>query len=167
MSCSPSSPPATYGLPGDRIALDPDEQVQHVVRLIFDKFDELGSVGAVLRYLVRHDIKLGMRVQSGPDAGRLEWHRPIRSTLNMILRHPIYAGCYVFGFSRGEPRRKKPGVPHSGRVRVEPLKWEVMIPDKVPAYITWDRLPGQSRSAWPPTAACPRRPARPDAAHRS
>src|SRR5262245_50821781 len=54
-------------LPGDRVALDPDEQVQHVVRLIFDKFDELGTVGALLRYLVRQDIKLGMRVQGGPD----------------------------------------------------------------------------------------------------
>ena len=37
---------------GNHLELDPDEQVQHVVRLIFDKFDELGSVGAVLRYLV-------------------------------------------------------------------------------------------------------------------
>jgi DNA invertase Pin-like site-specific DNA recombinase len=79
-------------LPGDQIALDPDEQVQLVVRLIFDKFDELGSVGAVLRYLVRHNIKLGMRVQSGPDTGRLEWHRAIRGTLHTIIRHPIYAG---------------------------------------------------------------------------
>jgi hypothetical protein len=86
-------------LPADRIALDPDEQVQLVVRLIFDKFDELGSVYAVLRYLVRHEIKLGMRVQSGPEAGRLEWHRPIHGTLNTIIRHPFYAGCYAFGFS--------------------------------------------------------------------
>jgi DNA invertase Pin-like site-specific DNA recombinase len=64
-------------LHADRIALGPDEQVQLVVRLIFDKFDELGSVYAVLRYLVRHEIKLGMRVRSGPETGRLEWHRPI------------------------------------------------------------------------------------------
>jgi len=133
---------------GDGIALDPDEQVQHVVRLIFDKFDELGSVGAVLRYLVRYDIKLGVRVQNRPDAGRLDWHPALRSTLNTLLLRPIYAGCYVFGFSRGEPRRKKPGVPHSGRVRVEPLNWEVMIPDKVPAYITWERfLANQKRLA--------------------
>ena len=87
-------------LPADRIALDPDEQVQLVVRLIFDKFDELGSVYAVLRYLVRHEIKLGMRVQSGPEAGRLEWHRAIHGTLNTIIRHPFYAGCYAFGLKR-------------------------------------------------------------------
>jgi DNA invertase Pin-like site-specific DNA recombinase len=135
-------------IPGDRVALDPDEQVQHVVRLIFDKFDELGTVGALHRYLVRQGIKLGVRVQGGPDAGRLEWHTPIRATLYTILCNPIYAGCYVYGFSRADPRRKKPGVPHSGRVRVDPSEWEVMIPDKVPAYITWDRyLANQKRLA--------------------
>jgi len=133
---------------GDQIALDPDEQVQHVVRLIFDKFDELGSVGAVLRYLVRHDIKLGVRVQSGADTERLDWHPPVRNTLNKILRHPFYAGCYVYPLNREDPRRKKPGHPHSGRIRVERLTWEVMIPDKVPAYITWERyLANQDRLA--------------------
>ena len=38
--------------------LDPDEQARDVVRLIFDKFDELGTVSALLRYLVRHGIRL-------------------------------------------------------------------------------------------------------------
>jgi DNA invertase Pin-like site-specific DNA recombinase len=149
-------------LPADRVALDPDEQVQLVVRLIFDKFDELGSVYAVLRYLVRHEIKLGMRVQSGPEAGRLEWHRPIHGTLNTIIRHPFYAGCYAYGLRRNDPRRRRPGRPHSGQVRVEPLKWEVMIPDKVPAYITWDRyLCNQERLAanrcLPTAVGAPRR----------
>jgi hypothetical protein len=29
--------------------LDPDEQARDVVRLVFDKFDELGTVSALLR----------------------------------------------------------------------------------------------------------------------
>ncbi len=124
---------------GNHLELDPDEQVQHVVRLIFDKFDELGSVGAVHRYLVRNEIKLGVRMASGPDAGRLQWRPPTRVALSRILHHPYYAGCYVFGFTRQDPRRKKPGRPRSGKVHVEPLKWDVMIPDKIPAYITWER----------------------------
>jgi DNA invertase Pin-like site-specific DNA recombinase len=41
--------------------MDPDEEVQAVVRLVFDKFDELGSSGAVLRFLVAHDIRFGIR----------------------------------------------------------------------------------------------------------
>jgi DNA invertase Pin-like site-specific DNA recombinase len=133
---------------GNRLELDSDEQVQHVVRLIFDKFDELGSAGAVLRYLVRNDIKLGFRVQSGPDAGQLRWRPAIRPTLNRILRHPYYGGCYVFGLTRGDARRKKPGRPGSGRVQVERLKWDVMLPGTIPAYITWERyLANQERLA--------------------
>jgi DNA invertase Pin-like site-specific DNA recombinase len=133
---------------GNRIEFDPDEQVQHVVRLIFDKFDELGSAGSVLRYLVRNGIKLGYRVPSGPNAGQLQWRPAIRPTINRILRHPYYAGCYVFGFTRQDPRRKKPGRPSSGTVQVERLKWDVMILDTIPAYITWDRyLANQRRLA--------------------
>src|SRR5262249_39180735 len=37
------------------------------------------------------------------------------------------------------PRRQKPGHPGSGMVRAEQLKWKIMIPDAVPAYITWER----------------------------
>src|SRR5919204_2767140 len=58
------------------VAFDPDEQVQQVVRLIFRKFAELGPLNAVLRYLVRHQIQLGIRVRQGPGKGELEWHRP-------------------------------------------------------------------------------------------
>src|SRR5262245_21001712 len=133
---------------GNQLELDPDEQVQHVVRLIFDKFDELGSVGAVLRYLVRHDIKLGFRAPSGPDAGRLRWRPAVRPTLYRILRHPYYAGCYAFGFTRRDPRRKQAGRPRSGTVHVERLKWAISIPGALPAYITWDRyLANQRRLA--------------------
>ena len=122
---------------GNRLELDPDEQVQHVVRLIFEKFHELGSVGALLRYLVRNGIKLGFRLPSGPDAGQLRWRPAVRPTLNRILRHPYYAGCYAFGFTRRDPRRKRAGRPRSGTVHVERLKWDIIIPDALPAYITW------------------------------
>jgi len=133
---------------GNHLELDPDEQVQHVVRLIFDKFDELGSIGAVLRYLVRNDVKLGFRATRGSDAGHIQWRPAFRPTLNRIFRHPYYAGCYAFGFTRHDPRRCKPGFPFSGSVQVEPLKWEIMIPDAVPAYISWQRyLSNQQRIA--------------------
>jgi DNA invertase Pin-like site-specific DNA recombinase len=133
---------------GNHLELDPDEQVQHVVGLIFDKFDELGSVGAVLRDLARHEIKLGFRAPSGPDAGQIQWRPVVRGTLNRILRHPYYAGCYVYGITRRDPRRKKPGRPSSGIVQVPRLSWDVMIPDTIPAYITWERyLANQQRLA--------------------
>src|SRR5262249_8437249 len=35
----------------DRVDLDPDEQVREVIRLIFDKYDEIGSAWGVFHYL--------------------------------------------------------------------------------------------------------------------
>src|SRR5215204_4886534 len=55
--------------PSGEAALDPDEQVQTVVRLIFAKFAELGTLYAVLRWLVDHDVELGMRLQRWPGQG--------------------------------------------------------------------------------------------------
>src|SRR5205814_3134601 len=42
-------------LPSGDIALDPDEQAQSVIRLAFDKFDEIGSIYGLLNYLIRQD----------------------------------------------------------------------------------------------------------------
>ena len=44
-----------WGVDGE-IQFDPDEQVQQVVRLIFRTFEELGTLGGVLRYLAQHQI---------------------------------------------------------------------------------------------------------------
>jgi hypothetical protein len=41
------------------IQFDPDEQVQAVVRLIFTRFEELGTLGGLLRSLARDGIRLG------------------------------------------------------------------------------------------------------------
>ena len=121
------------------LALDPDEQAQAVVRLIFDRFDELGSISAVLRYLVRHSIQMPVRPHSGPNRGTLQWHRPNRQTLATLLHHPIYAGAYTWGRRQLDPRRKKPGRRGSGRVVVSPDRWTVLLKDHCPAYVTWER----------------------------
>src|SRR5919197_4878394 len=51
------------------VGYDPDQQVQHVVRLIFRKFAELGTLHALLCYLVQNDIRLGVRLREGPAKG--------------------------------------------------------------------------------------------------
>ncbi len=122
--------------PSGEAALDPDEQVQTVVRLIFAKFAELGTLYAVLRWLVDHDVELGIRLRSGPDKGELVWRRPNRMTLQNILRSPVYAGIYAYGRRRVDPRRQVPGRPSTGRVVRAPDEWLVMIPGVLPAYIT-------------------------------
>jgi hypothetical protein len=132
-------------VPGGGLMLDPDEQARDVVRLIFDKFDELGTVSGLLRYLVRHGIRLGFRPHFGPHKGELEWRRPNRTTLNFLLHHPIYAGAYSHGRKPTDPRRKVPGRPATGRVVVPMDQWEVLIPDHLPGYITWEHYEANLR----------------------
>jgi DNA invertase Pin-like site-specific DNA recombinase len=126
--------------PDGQIQLDPDEQVQQVVRLIFQQFEALGTLGGVLRYLARHDIRLGVRVREGPSAGRghLVWRRPNRMTLQNILKHPLYAGAYVYGRRQDDPRRKQTDHPRSGRVVMRHADWHAFLPDHCPAYISWE-----------------------------
>jgi DNA invertase Pin-like site-specific DNA recombinase len=122
--------------PSGEAVLDPDEQVQTVVRLIFAKFAELGTLHGVLRWLVDHDVELGMRLRAGPDNGELVWRRPNRMTLQNILHSPVYAGIYAYGRRRVDPRRQLPGRPSTGRVVRAPDQWLVAIPGLLPAYIT-------------------------------
>jgi DNA invertase Pin-like site-specific DNA recombinase len=119
------------------VVYDPDAQVQHVVRLIFRKFDELGTLHALLRYLVRHDIQLGVRLREGPAKGMLEWRRPTRMTLQNLLKHPMYAGAYAYGRRQIDPRKKQPGRPSTGRVTHPRQAYHALLKDHVPAYITW------------------------------
>src|SRR5262249_41533644 len=85
--------PVGYGrLPDGEVVFDPDEQVQAVVRLVFDLFDELATINAVLRFLVDHGIQMGIRVREGPERGELVWRRPSRIAVQNMLRHPAYAG---------------------------------------------------------------------------
>ena len=97
-------------LAGDFV-IDPDEQVQAVVRLIFAQFARRGSVNGLLRWLVRHDVKLPIRPHFGANRGELEWRRPNRVTLLNLLHHPIYAGAYRWGHREVDPRKKVPGKP--------------------------------------------------------
>lgn len=121
------------------VVKDPDEQVQAVVRLVFDLFDELGLINGVLRFLVNHGIQIGIRAREGPERGRLVWRRPSRIMIQNMLRHPAYAGIYVYGRSRTDPRRRVPGRPCTGRVRKPREDWFVYLPGILPAYIDMDR----------------------------
>jgi DNA invertase Pin-like site-specific DNA recombinase len=121
--------------PSGEVALDPDEQVQAVVRLVFDLFERLGTVNGVLCFLADNHIQLGVRVREGPERGELAWRRPSRAGVQNMLRNPAYAGIYAYGRSRVDPRRRQAGRPFTGRVRTEREDWVVFLPGLLPAYI--------------------------------
>jgi DNA invertase Pin-like site-specific DNA recombinase len=122
--------------PSWEVVFDPDEQVQQVVKLVFRKFEELGTLHALLRYLLKHGIRLGVRVREGEGKGELQWRKPNRMTLQNMLKNPIYAGVYAYGKRQVDPRRKHPGRPSTGRVVIDPEQWHAFIKDSFPAYIS-------------------------------
>ena len=122
--------------PSGEVILDPDEQAQHVVGLIFDTFARLGTLNAVLRYLVGHQVQVPVRAHAGPAKGEIEWRRPNRETLQIMLHNPVYAGYYAYGRRQVEPRKKIPGRPSTGRVVKDSAEWLVLLPGRLPAYLT-------------------------------
>jgi DNA invertase Pin-like site-specific DNA recombinase len=143
------------------LAVEPDEQARDVVRSVFDKFDELGSIHAVFRYLLNSGIRLGMRAQDGPRRGELVWRRPSLATLAQMLHNPIYAGAYAYGRRPCDARRKASGAGKTEQRPVPMSEWKVLQRDRLPAYITWERfLENQERMrqnrSLPETAGVPR-----------
>jgi DNA invertase Pin-like site-specific DNA recombinase len=121
------------------VALDPDEQAQATIRLVFDLFERFWTGGKVMRYLVDHGIRMPVRVPGGPHKGELEWHRVNRVSLYNLLTNPIYAGAYVYGARSTDRRRQKPGRPSTGRRSFRLEDVDVFLPDRIPAYISWEQ----------------------------
>lgn len=122
------------------ISKDPDEQAQGVIGLIFEQFERLGTLNGVLQYLVQYQIRLPHRIVNGPQRGELEWRRPNRATLSNLLHHPIYAGAYVYGRRPTDPRRQQPGRPGTGRTVAKPEDYQVLLRDRLAAYIGWEQF---------------------------
>ena len=132
------APPLGYErLPSGEVVLDSDEQVRSVVQLLFDKFDELGSARSVLVYLMQNHIRLGIRWNRGPRRGQLDWRVPRYGTVLRVLTHPTYAGAYVFG--RKEVGRAAHGTTRGERNRFRATAWKILLKDRMPAYISWER----------------------------
>ena len=126
--------------PSGEVIKDPDAQAQATIQLIFDQFERQTTLNGVLRYLVRYNIQLPYHIHSGPQKGELEWRRPNRTTLSFLRCNPIYAGAYVYGRRPSNARSKQPGRPTTGRRVAKPEEWQVVLKDRLPAYISWERF---------------------------
>lgn len=141
-----SHPPLGYIRdPQGGLALDPDEQVQHIVRTLFAEYERLGSVSGLLKWLVAQGWRLPIRSKRRGHRGELEWHEPNRRTLLNILQHPVYAGAYTYGRRVLDAKRQVPGQPHTGYRRVIPENCAVFLPDACPAYISWEQYEANRR----------------------
>jgi excisionase family DNA binding protein len=120
-----------YGL-----GLDPDQRLQEVVRLVFERFRLLGSARQAHLSLTA-DGAFFPRPSDGKRMTSFEW-TPIRyRNVIALLKNPFYAGAYAYGKSE-----KRVAV-IDGRARKtyghgKPLEsWEVLIKDHHEGYIDW------------------------------
>jgi hypothetical protein len=78
--------------------------------------------------------------------GELQWRPPTVNRIAWILHHPIYTGAYVYGLHRQGVKNPVTGRTQGSMWFVPPDEAMVLLKDRHPAYITWERyLANQER----------------------
>ncbi|MEC5383607.1 recombinase family protein, partial [Aurantimonas sp. C2-6-R+9] len=135
--------PVPAGLAHDRsggIIVNPDEEVQARLGLVFGKFRELQSARAVMRYLRKKDLPLPVRPVLGPSPHDVVWREANSPRVLGILQNPAYAGAYVYGRRRQEGGRIRQGVYRPKTTKVPIADWEVCLRAAHPGYIDWEEF---------------------------
>jgi DNA invertase Pin-like site-specific DNA recombinase len=120
-----------------QVELDPEERIVDAMRLIFRKFDELGSARQVLLWVSDAGLRLPV-VRSGQRGGGIVWQAPAYHNILLALRNPTYAGAYVFGRTEHRTRIADGRAVKTSGHRKPRERWNVLIRDHHPGYITWD-----------------------------
>ena len=133
-----------YGRDG-RVVLNPDEEVQARLLLLFAKFQELRSAKAVMRYLQQAGLQLPVRPLRGPAPHEVQWQPADSARVLHILKNPAYAGAYVYGRRCRNPIGRRPGSRHDRTIAVALQDWPVCLKDLYPGYISWEEFMANQR----------------------
>lgn len=117
-----------------RLVIDPDQQVQQSVRLLFETFRRTGSAMATVKHFADQELQFPRRVHTGPNKGDVVWAGLEHSRVLRILHNPRYTGAFVYG--RTHTRRTLEGdwvIQHVPRE-----EWEVLIRQAHAGYIDWE-----------------------------
>jgi DNA invertase Pin-like site-specific DNA recombinase len=128
-----SPPVGLIHLPNGTVALDPDQEVQSAMRLVFATFERTGSAMRTVRFFRDEEIRFPRRIRGGANKGELLWGFLDHSRILQILHNPRYAGAFVYGRTRSG---RKPDGKYTS-VRVSREKWQYLIRDMHPGYISW------------------------------
>ena len=122
-----------------QIGLDPHEEIQHAVRLVFEVFAASKSALAVVKHFADHGLQIPDRLWQRARKGAVVW-RPLRhARVLSILHNPFYAGAYVYGRTK---TRQRPLPGEAPRVKgytcqVKRDEWPTLLQDHHPGYISW------------------------------
>lgn len=120
--------------PQEGICLDPDEQVQAAVRLLFERFRLSHGISSVVRYFGEQGLQFPKR--KGGWGGSLQWGALSCQRVHAVLRNPLYTGAYVYGRTTHRAIAKPPDKMHQKAVRLPPQDWMVTLWDAFSGYIS-------------------------------
>lgn len=120
------------------IVIDPDQEVQHAVRTLFDKFREHGTAYGVVNAFAVEGLEFPKRAYGGRWKGQLIWGKLTHGRVLTLLKNPSYSGCYVYGRFGTKKCIGEDGAIRARSVLKPMGQWEVTIQDHHPAYITWE-----------------------------
>lgn len=116
------------------IQLDPDEQIQGAVRLLFERFRLSGRLSAVVRYFSENGLLFPRR--RGSWYGKLEWGQLSLERVRAALANPLYAGAYVYGRSRRRTIIHSASQIERPRVDLPQAEWAVVHWNAFGGYIS-------------------------------
>ncbi|MDQ5853278.1 MAG: recombinase family protein, partial [Chloroflexota bacterium] len=136
-------PPAGLILdPTGQVVLDPDEEVQHAIRLVFDLFEQAGSALAVVKHFNDHHLRFPTRLWGKRHAGEVVWGPLTHGRVLDVLHNPAYAGTYVYGRTQTRSR-SLPGEAPRVKGRTRPVArddWPIVLHEAHVGYITWEQF---------------------------
>ncbi|MEI7771374.1 MAG: recombinase family protein [Chloroflexales bacterium] len=136
-------PPAGLVLdPLGRVVLDPDEEVQQAVRLVFSLFAQHSSALAVVQAFHAQHLRFPTRRWGKRHDGDLVWGPLTHSRVLMVLHNPAYAGTYVYGRTQTRILRRAGATP-GGKIwphAVARADWPIVIHDAHPGYVSWEQF---------------------------
>jgi DNA invertase Pin-like site-specific DNA recombinase len=125
----------------DQVVLDPDQEVQAAVADVFRAFEATGSCCGVVKAF--RDRRFPTHGQSW--TGEVTWMRLRQSQARAILRNPAYAGAYVSGRVKAERQIDAGGFIRTRSIEQPPERWEVVVRDHHPGYISWETFLSNQR----------------------
>ena len=125
--------------PGE-IIFHPDEAVTGVIAAVFGQFAALGSARAAWLWLGEQNLRWPLQQATTVSRGlpEITWVEPTYKAVLAALRHPAYAGAYVYGRTRAERYVDEQGRLRTRRRDLPPDQWEVLIPGHHDGFIDWD-----------------------------
>ena len=125
--------------PSGEVAFDPDEQAQATIRLVFDLVRSLqdGRQGDDLSGRKRHPHAGALAKRAAKRRSRMA-PRQSRLFAQPVRQSDLCRRLRLWRASGGK-RRQKPGRPGTGTHSAARRRSQVFLPDRLPAYISFER----------------------------